>query len=77
MNNTSSNGAVFFIYHVSEDYDNDIIINNSLFENNHAENFGGVIYIPFKIEILNKDSKIKFNDCEFRNNTAKKGINYI
>ncbi|OUM62869.1 hypothetical protein PIROE2DRAFT_10730 [Piromyces sp. E2] len=72
-NNSGINGAIFFIDHVSEDFDNDIIINNSLFESNHAENFGGVIYTPNKFNVTKSNSRISFNNCEFRNNTAKKG----
>ncbi|ORX42622.1 hypothetical protein BCR36DRAFT_156476 [Piromyces finnis] len=72
-NNTAYEGTIFYIYSVRPNYDNDITINNSLFENNYAENFGGVIYVPNELLISNDISKIEFNDCEFKNNTAKKG----
>jgi len=73
-NNYSTNGPIFNVKQVSKDYNDDITINNSIFERNRAKVFGGVIYTSNKFDVLNNDSRISFHNCEFRNNTAKKGI---
>jgi len=75
QNNFGYRGAVFFIEYVRYDYDNDIIISNSIFENNNAKEYGGVIYVQNRLFSSENSSRVLFKDCEFRNNTAKKGNN--
>lgn len=71
INNTAYNGAVLNIN--EKDDRSKIIFNNSLFENNKAKNFGGIIYSSVNNDNLN----VFFNDCKFINNSAYLGNNYM
>ena len=73
QNNSGFKGAVFYIENVRSDYNNDIIISSSIFENNNVEQYGGVIFSSNKLYNSTNDTRILFKDCDFKNNTSKKG----
>lgn len=79
LNNYGNSGVIIDVIKIKSEYNNDIIINNSVFEGNRAYNYGGVIYIPNEntFQYSLNDSRISFNNCTFINNSAKKGITKI
>eukprot|EP00833_Pecoramyces_ruminatium_P017545 jgi/Orpsp1_1/1191577/evm.model.d7180000087121.1 len=74
LNNYGNSGVIIDVIKIKSEYNNDIIINNSVFEGNRAYNYGGVIYIPNEntFQYSLNDSRILFNNCTFINNSAKK-----
>ncbi|OUM60028.1 hypothetical protein PIROE2DRAFT_63402 [Piromyces sp. E2] len=68
-NNTSINGSILNIKYYEYNLNDRISFNNSLFENNSATNFGGVVYSNSP----NTNQLVFFEDCIFNNNTAGNG----
>ncbi|OUM62046.1 hypothetical protein PIROE2DRAFT_11750 [Piromyces sp. E2] len=73
INNSGNSGPILNIMNNSEDYT--INFNNCYFENNHAIYYGGIVYSHkyFDDGYIPRFSNYYFNDCIFKNNTAKKG----
>ncbi|KAL6625192.1 hypothetical protein LY90DRAFT_33616 [Neocallimastix californiae] len=74
INNSGSRGPVLNILNYSENYI--INFNDTYFENNHANYYGGVVYSHryfYPEDYIPQYNDYYFNNCVFINNTAKKG----
>jgi len=75
INNSGSRGPVLNILNYSENYI--INFNDTYFENNHANYYGGVVYSHryfYPEDYIPQYNDYYFNNCVFINNTAKKGF---
>lgn len=74
IGNLGNNGPIINILEYSDDYI--INFNFCIFENNHAYNYGGIVYSHkyYTENFVPIHNHYYFNDCVFVNNTARKGI---
>jgi len=69
-NNHGYNGVILNIQKIDLCLFYNANFNNVIFENNTANNYGGVVYSNWE----NTNLYVKFNDCTFINNNAFLGI---
>ena len=69
INNTGYNGVAINVKSISKN--SKVTFNNSTFVDNHALNYGGVIYS----NSINTNLVVHFYNCDFSNNTAVLGNN--